>query len=72
MKEKQRVTGEDLVQARAVKTREKIMQTAIGLYAKNGYHNTTVDDIAREAGVSVGTAYRYFGDKKELLLSALE
>ena len=70
--EKQRITGGAIVQTRAVKTREKILETALGLYAGKGYYNTTVDEIAKAAGVSVGTAYRYFSDKKQLLLAALE
>lgn len=36
-----------------------------------GYHNTTVDEIAKGAGLSTGIAYRYFKNKKELLLAAL-
>ena len=69
---RQRVTGGEIVQTRAVKTIEKILTTALEVYAKKGYHNTTVDEIARSAGLSVGTAYRYFKNKKELLLATLE
>ena len=72
LQEKQRITGEAIVQSRAIKTREKIFRAAISAYAEKGYHNTTVDEIAKKAEVSVGTAYRYFKDKKELLLAALE
>ncbi len=71
MTDKQRVTGSDIIQPRAAKTREKILREAIQLYAEKGYYKTTVDEIAKSAGLSVGTAYRYFKDKKELLLSAL-
>ncbi|HAG12776.1 MAG TPA: hypothetical protein DCG49_02810 [Ruminococcus sp.] len=60
------------VQARSQKTKEKLLTAAITMYAKNGYHCTTVDEIAAEAGVSTGIAYRYFRNKKDLLLSALE
>ena len=60
------------VQARSQKTKEKLLTAAITMYAKNGYHSTTVDEIAAEAGVSTGIAYRYFRNKKDLLLSALE
>ena len=72
MTEKQRVTGNALVQPRALKTREKIILAAISVYSEKGYYNTTVDEIAKSAGLSVGTAYRYFKDKKELLLEALK
>jgi AcrR family transcriptional regulator len=59
------------VQARSQRTREKILQSAIEMYAKKGYHSTTVDEIAAEAGVSTGIAYRYFRNKKDMLLSAI-
>ncbi|MCR4655560.1 MAG: TetR/AcrR family transcriptional regulator [Lachnospiraceae bacterium] len=72
MADKQRITGGNIIQSRAIKTREKLLKEALRIYAKNGYHDTTVDEIARNAGFSVGTAYRYFKDKKELLLAALE
>lgn len=59
------------VQARSQRTREKILQSAIEMYAKKSYHSTTVDEIAAEAGVSTGIAYRYFRNKKDMLLSAI-
>lgn len=59
------------VQARSQKTKEKLLRAALGMYAKKGYHSTTVDDIAAEAGVSTGIAYRYFRNKKDMLLSAV-
>ena len=72
MSENQRITGGEIIQLRAVKTREKILEKALLLYADKGYYNTTVDEIAKSADLSVGTAYRYFKDKKELLLAALK
>lgn len=39
---------------------------------KNGYHNTTTDDIAKAAGISTGIIYRYFSDKKEILIAAID
>ncbi len=71
MADNQRITGGEIVQSRALKTRIKIIEEALKLYANKGYYNTTVDEIAKSAGLSVGTAYRYFKDKKELLLAAL-
>ena len=56
MTEIQRVTGNALVQPRALKTREKIILAAISVYSEKGYHNTTVDEIAKSAGLSVVTA----------------
>ena len=59
------------VQARSQKTRENLLKAALVMYEKKGYHKTTVDDIATEAGVSTGIAYRYFRNKKDILLSVI-
>ncbi len=71
MEIKQRITDKEIIQERALKTREKILAAALELYTEKGYHNTTVDEIAKRAGVSTGIAYRYFKNKKEILLAAL-
>ena len=59
------------IQARSQKTRENILRAALEMYAKKGYYSTTVDEIAAEAGVSTGIAYRYFKNKKDILLSSI-
>ena len=69
---RQRRTDSDVVQERALVTRQKILTSAVEMYASEGYQKTTVDDIAKNAGLSVGVAYRYFKNKKELLLATLE
>ncbi|GAX87530.1 conserved hypothetical protein [Lebetimonas natsushimae] len=50
----------------------QIMKTALKLFAKQGFYNTTIADIAKEMGMSVGNMYNYFPSKeslaKELLL----
>ena len=66
---KQRVTNSEVIQKRAIETREKIIVSALEMYAKKGYNKTIVDEIAKNAD---GIAYRYFKNKKALLLSALE
>jgi AcrR family transcriptional regulator len=40
--------------------------------AANGYHDTTVDDVCDEAGVSKGAFYSYFPTKQDLFLALLE
>jgi AcrR family transcriptional regulator len=47
--------------------RKAIMNAALKLIAKNGFHGTSVSQIAAEAGVSVGTIYRYFESKDKLI-----
>ncbi len=43
------------------------MDTALKQFANEGYHNTTISQIARQAGISKGLLYNYFKSKEELL-----
>jgi len=52
---------------RAGQTRAAIVEAALRLFRETGYEATTMRAIAREAGVSLGSAYYYFGSKEELL-----
>jgi AcrR family transcriptional regulator len=47
--------------------REAIVEAARGLFTTEGYETTTIADVARKAGVAVGTVYLYFKSKPELL-----
>ena len=47
--------------------KEVIRQAAIKVFAEQGFHNTTTDKVAREAGVAVGTIYNYFQNKADVL-----
>ena len=51
--------------------RQLIMNTALELFANNGYENTSVGDIAKAAGISKGLLYNYFRSKEELLETIL-
>ena len=53
---------------KAVSTRQRILDTALGLFATKGYENTTMREIAAEADSSLGLTYRYFASKEELVL----
>ena len=46
--------------------RLQILTAARGLFAKRGYHLTTIDDIVAQAGVARGTFYLYFEDKRAI------
>ncbi len=46
--------------------KEQIMKTALSLFAKQGFYSTTIADIAREMGMSVGNMYNYFPSKESL------
>jgi len=52
---------------RAELTRAAIVEAALRLFRENGYEAATMRAIAREAGVSTGNAYYYFGSKDELI-----
>ena len=47
--------------------KNQILDTALRLFAHNGFHNTSIDQIAQEAGISKGLVYNYFKSKEELL-----
>jgi AcrR family transcriptional regulator len=47
--------------------KDKIIQAAFKTFTKKGYHKTTMEDIAKEIGVSKGALYQYYKNKKELL-----
>jgi TetR/AcrR family fatty acid metabolism transcriptional regulator len=47
--------------------RQLILDAAINVFARNGYHGSRVSDIAREAGIAYGLVYHYFKNKEEVL-----
>ena len=46
--------------------------TALRLFAENGYTETSIDKIAKQAGVSKGLTYTHFKNKEELLVVTIE
>lgn len=52
--------------------REALLAVAIRAFADKGYNGTSVNAIAREAGVSIGSLYSYFPSKEDLFLSIIE
>jgi len=59
-------------QKRSIQKKQLVIDTAKELFCKNGYHNTTTNEIAKQAGLSIGTLYSYFADKETILLELLE
>ncbi|MDH6284097.1 TetR/AcrR family transcriptional regulator [Prescottella agglutinans] len=49
-----------------MRTRRSLLRAARRVFSDRGFHQTRVADVTIEAGVSVGTFYRYFADKNEL------
>ncbi len=59
-------------QQRSVETKKRIEDAAFELFSLKGIHGTNSREIADKAGVSIGSFYSYFKDKKQLLLTILE
>jgi AcrR family transcriptional regulator len=52
--------------------RDQILTAAISCFARQGYHATSMDDVVRESGLSVGAIYTYFPSKEDLFLALAE
>jgi AcrR family transcriptional regulator len=50
---------------------KRILDAAAMVFARNGYHRTTIRDIARQADVADGTIYNYFDSKFDLLVALM-
>ncbi|MBS9375055.1 TetR/AcrR family transcriptional regulator [Rhodococcus sp. B50] len=61
------VLGDDAETARG-----KILKATETMFQRYGVVKTTMDDIAKEAGVSRPTVYRYFGDRDSLIVALIE
>jgi TetR/AcrR family fatty acid metabolism transcriptional regulator len=53
--------------AATVDKRRQILDAAVRVFARQGFHATRVSDIADEAGVAYGLVYHYFRSKEEVL-----
>ncbi len=53
-------------QKRSIEKKQRIKAAAMKLMSEKGYHSTSSNEIAKEAGVSIGTFYSYYKDKKEV------
>lgn len=59
-------------QKRAIEKKQRILEYGFKLMCRNGYYNTDVVMIAKEANVSTGIVYQYFTDKRDIFLQGLE
>ncbi|WP_374625223.1 TetR/AcrR family transcriptional regulator [Devosia sp.] len=64
---KSQVADEKLMARR----RGQIVPAAVALFSERGYYRTTIQDIARRAGVSTGLIYQYAQTKEDILLLSL-
>lgn len=59
------------IQKRGIRTRSKIVDAGMKLFAEKGYHNTNAIEIAAQAGIATGTFYSYFNNKKEVMAQGI-
>lgn len=60
------------VQSKAEARKEQILKAAERIFARKGFHDSTIAEVAKEARVSEGTIYEYFTTKERLLFSIPE
>jgi TetR/AcrR family transcriptional regulator, fatty acid metabolism regulator protein len=58
-----------LQEGRAAAKRERILRAATDVFARVGYFNAKVSEVAKAAGVADGTIYLYFESKEDLLIT---
>lgn len=51
--------------------RQRLLESATGLFVRFGYRKTSMDEVARAAGVAKGTVYLYYQNKAELVMHAI-
>jgi AcrR family transcriptional regulator len=61
-----------MAQIKKESVRKGILESAFKLIAKKGYQATSIPDIARDAGMTPGNIYRYYGSKFELFYDVLQ
>ncbi|MCX4984272.1 ScbR family autoregulator-binding transcription factor [Streptomyces sp. NBC_00572] len=59
-------------QARAIRTRRAILESAAAVFAERGYERTTIGEILVRAGVTKGALYFHFASKEDLALGVLD
>lgn len=60
-----------VTEAYLVGRRQQILDAAMACFARKGFHQTTMEDIGQEAGVSPTVAYRYFASKEDIILATI-
>src|SRR3954469_20295546 len=56
----------------AARRRRQLLDVALGVFAANGFHQTSMEDVADAAGVTKPVLYQHFGSKRELYLELLD
>ena len=59
----------EMVKVDTQSKRQAIIEAARKIFAMKGYEDTTIAEIAEDAGIAVGTVYLYFGNKRDIYTS---
>lgn len=71
LRKKRKPTSQVTDERRLQEGKDRIASAAISLFLVDGYHNTSVREIAQKAGLSVGSVFNYFISKEEILFFLL-
>ncbi|MFZ9232409.1 MAG: TetR/AcrR family transcriptional regulator, partial [Ilumatobacteraceae bacterium] len=56
----------------AAERREQLLSVAMDVFAREGYHQTSMNDVAEAAGITKPVLYQHFSSKRELYLALIE
>ncbi len=59
--------GEEMAAGQPPNKRDVILHSAMQVFSRKGFHDSTMEDVAQEAGVGKGTVYLYFPSKQALI-----
>src|SRR6266567_3583968 len=60
-----------MARTRSTAVHQRMIQAALSLFAERGFESTSMDAIAREAGVTKPTLYNHWADKEALMLEVM-
>lgn len=66
------LTIREPIQKRSIGKKTKIIAAGLKIFSEKGYYHTNTVEIAKAAGVSIGTVYSYFKDKKDIYITSFE
>ncbi len=61
-----------LTQNRSIETKNAILEAGIQCFSANGYYKVNTKEIAKAAGISTGSFYGYYDDKKQLFIELVQ
>lgn len=62
----------DRLTNKGLRSRQKIIDTAMSMIRTRGFSDTTIQDICAEVGIGVGTFYHYFRSKEDVLVAFID